>query len=68
MNYTELTNLNELNFNIIIYRKKSTEAKAKNDMIEAHKNELLNSQIWALLPSFCNNASDVKENFKASYK
>ncbi|XP_043269034.1 RRP12-like protein [Venturia canescens] len=44
--------------------KKSAELKTKNDGIGAHSYELLYSQIWALLPSFCNNASDVQDNFK----
>ncbi|XP_014218682.1 RRP12-like protein [Copidosoma floridanum] len=37
--------------------------KEKNDRIAAHSNELLCSQIWALLPSFCNNPPDIKTNF-----
>lgn len=45
--------------------KKCAELKAKKDGIGAHSYELLCSQIWALLPSFCNNAIDVKENFKS---
>ncbi|XP_001606680.2 RRP12-like protein [Nasonia vitripennis] len=44
--------------------KKSKLFKEKNEGIAAHSNELLSSQIWALLPSFCNNPPDIKENFK----
>ena len=35
-----------------------------NDNVGAHSNELLSIQIWNLLPSFCNNVPDIKNNFK----
>ncbi|XP_008545740.1 RRP12-like protein [Microplitis demolitor] len=44
--------------------KKSKELKAKNDGIGSHSYELLNSQIWSLLPNFCNDPPDIKDNFK----
>ncbi|XP_015121144.1 RRP12-like protein [Diachasma alloeum] len=48
----------------VMCERKSKELKGKNDGVGAHSHELLNSQIWALLPSFCNNPRDVKESFK----
>ncbi|XP_034940350.1 RRP12-like protein [Chelonus insularis] len=45
--------------------RKHKELKDKNDGIGAHSYELLTSQIWALLPSFCNNPSDIKDSFKS---
>ena len=44
---------------------KATECKAKNNGIQAHSFELLTSQIWALLPSFCTNPNDIKQSFKS---
>ncbi|XP_011497148.1 PREDICTED: RRP12-like protein [Ceratosolen solmsi marchali] len=44
--------------------KKYKALKEINNDIGAHSHELLISQIWALLPSFCNNAPDIKKNFK----
>ncbi|XP_011315321.1 RRP12-like protein [Fopius arisanus] len=48
----------------IMCERKSNELKSKNDGVGAHSHELLNSQIWALLPSFCNNPRDIKDSFK----
>ncbi|XP_024936269.1 RRP12-like protein [Cephus cinctus] len=45
--------------------RKSAALKANNDGIGAHSYELLTSQIWALLPSFCNNPTDIKDSFKS---
>jgi hypothetical protein len=45
-------------------RKKYKSLTKSNNSIEAHSYELLMLQIWALLPNFCNNAPDVKENFE----
>ncbi|XP_052752082.1 RRP12-like protein [Galleria mellonella] len=46
-------------------RKRSRELSQAKDMPGSHTYELLCNQFWALLPSFCNNPQDVKENFKA---
>ncbi|XP_048482252.1 RRP12-like protein [Plutella xylostella] len=46
-------------------RKKSRELAQENDMPGSHTYELLCNQFWALLPSFCNNPQDIKDNFKA---
>lgn len=45
--------------------RKFIEMKNKNDGIAAHSYELLTSQLWALLPSFCNNATDIAQSFKS---
>lgn len=45
-------------------RNRSKAAATLKNETEAHTYELLCSQLWALLPNFCNNPSDVKENFK----
>ncbi|KAK0081235.1 hypothetical protein PV325_012542 [Microctonus aethiopoides] len=49
----------------VMCEKKCNELKEKNDGIGAHSYELLTSQIWALLPSFCNNPRDIKDSFKS---
>ncbi|XP_058797316.1 RRP12-like protein [Phymastichus coffea] len=41
----------------------SNDFKGKYDAIGSHSYDLLSSQIWALLPCFCNNPPDIKENF-----
>ncbi|XP_049862058.1 RRP12-like protein [Schistocerca gregaria] len=46
-------------------REKSVECEKQSDMVGAHSYDLLQSQIWALLPGFCNRPSDIKENFKS---
>ncbi|XP_059048180.1 RRP12-like protein [Achroia grisella] len=46
-------------------RKKARELSQAKDMPGSHTYDLLCNQFWALLPSFCNNPMDVKENFKA---
>ncbi|KAH0557965.1 RRP12-like protein [Cotesia glomerata] len=38
--------------------------KAKNDGIMSHSYGLLTSQIWSLLPNFCNNPPDIEKSFK----
>lgn len=48
----------------IMCSKKSKELSEKQDGIGAHSYELLYYQIWALLPAFCNNPIDIKDNFK----
>lgn len=45
-------------------RNKSKAATSSGDLANAHTYELLCGQLWSLLPNFCNNPSDVKENFK----
>ncbi|XP_071441432.1 RRP12-like protein [Hetaerina americana] len=52
----------------VICRNKSQELAAKNEKVGSHTYDLLQAQIWALLPSFCNGAVDVKENFKSIAK
>ncbi|KAL7289625.1 hypothetical protein TKK_0016479 [Trichogramma kaykai] len=47
--------------------KKSKLLHEKKDSIGAHSNDLLVSQIWALLPSFCINPSDIAENFNTNF-
>ncbi|KAL0112098.1 hypothetical protein PUN28_013375 [Cardiocondyla obscurior] len=39
------------------------EAKAKESLADAKVYECLVAQIWSILPSICNDASDVKSNF-----
>jgi ribosomal RNA-processing protein 12 len=46
-------------------RKKARELEQAKDVPGSHTYELLCNQFWALLPSFCNNPTDVKDNFKA---
>ncbi|CAB3246003.1 unnamed protein product [Arctia plantaginis] len=46
-------------------RKKSREITQENNVALAHTYELLCNQFWALLPSFCNNPKDIKDNFKS---
>ncbi|XP_049879391.1 RRP12-like protein [Pectinophora gossypiella] len=46
-------------------RKKSRDLSAAKDIAGSHTYELLCNQFWALLPSFCNNPKDIKDNFKA---
>lgn len=53
---------------IKIFRKRSKELNESNDRIKAHSFDLLQSQIWSLLPPFCSNANDVKDNFKVIAK
>ncbi|XP_063989401.1 RRP12-like protein [Diachasmimorpha longicaudata] len=48
----------------IMCERKSKELKEQNDGVGSHSHELLTSQIWALLPAFCNDPRDVKESFK----
>lgn len=40
------------------FRKKATEP------VGGKTYEFLVCQVWAILPSICNNATDVKDNFK----
>ena len=47
-----------------ICKRKIAALSTENDKIGAHSYDLLQSQIWALLPCFCNNPADVKDNFK----
>ncbi|XP_069705584.1 RRP12-like protein [Periplaneta americana] len=49
-------------------RNRSTALLAEDEKIGAHSYELLQSQIWALLPCFCNNPTDLKEKFKVIAK
>ncbi|XP_026740295.1 RRP12-like protein [Trichoplusia ni] len=46
-------------------RKKSRELTQTKDVALSHTYELLCNQFWALLPSFCNNPKDIKDNFKS---
>ncbi|KAJ9588968.1 hypothetical protein L9F63_017728 [Diploptera punctata] len=47
-----------------ICRKKIAILSSKNDGIGSHSYDLLQSQIWSLLPCFCNNPQDLKSSFK----
>ncbi|KAL3267861.1 hypothetical protein HHI36_007002 [Cryptolaemus montrouzieri] len=49
-------------------QKRSIQLAEANDGIGAHSAELLYLQLWNLLPCFCNNPSDIKENFKTIAK
>lgn len=46
------------------FRKKANQLNANNQKIAAHSYDLVQLQIWSLLPAFCNSSADVKENFK----
>jgi len=48
----------------LLYRKRSISLEDEADKAGAHSYKLLQSQIWALLPCFCNNPTDLKDNFK----
>lgn len=43
---------------------KSIQMAKEKDVAGAHSAQMLYFQLWNLLPSFCNNPSDIKENFK----
>ncbi|KAF5291161.1 hypothetical protein FQA39_LY14403 [Lamprigera yunnana] len=43
---------------------RSVQLLAQNEGINAHVYGLLYIQLWSLLPSFCNNPTDIKTNFK----
>ncbi|XP_047128483.2 RRP12-like protein isoform X1 [Hydra vulgaris] len=45
-------------------RQKALKCRAINQDLEAKVYETLQSQIWALLPGFCNNPSDLSSEFK----
>ncbi|XP_022120685.2 RRP12-like protein [Pieris rapae] len=45
-------------------RRKSRELADANDISGSHTYELLCNQLWALLPSFCNNPKDISDSFK----
>jgi hypothetical protein len=47
-------------------RKRSVALEGVTDTVGVHSYKLLQSQIWALLPCFCNNPTDLKDNFKVS--
>ncbi|XP_046383339.1 RRP12-like protein [Ischnura elegans] len=49
-------------------RNKSLELAGNNEKVGSHTYDLLQAQIWGLLPSFCNGATDVKDNFKSLAK
>lgn len=49
----------------MVCHQKSQHLAQTHNGIAAHSYELLYSQLWNLLPSFCNNPIDVKENFKS---
>lgn len=49
-------------------QKKSVELGERNDGIGAHSAELLHLQLWNLLPSFCNQATDIQTGFKGIAK
>jgi hypothetical protein len=50
-------------FQLFIYR--SMKAGNEKDKIGQKTYEVLVSQIWSLLPGFCNNPKDLKESFKS---
>lgn len=45
-------------------RNLSKSASSSGDQVNAHTYELMCGQLWSLLPNFCNNPSDIKDNFK----
>lgn len=45
-------------------RDKATSFKSQNDTPGFHVHNLLKSRLWSLLPSFCNNPTDISANFK----
>lgn len=47
-------------------QKHSMELSKNNDGIGSHSYELLYLQLWNLLPSFCNDPTDIKDSFKVS--
>ena len=47
---------------------RSNQAKRENDTAVAKPYDILVCQIWALLPGFCNNPTDLKESFKGLAK
>lgn len=49
-------------------QRKSLQQAQLNDGIGAHSSELLYLQLWNLLPCFCNNPTDIKDNFKSIAK
>ena len=48
----------------ISYRNRSIKAGQEGDKIGQKTYEVLVSQVWSLLPGFCNNPKDLKESFK----
>lgn len=44
------------------------ELNTSNNKIGAHSYDLLQLQIWSLLPAFCSSSNDIKENFKTIAK
>lgn len=51
-----------------VCRKRSISLEDEADKPGAHSYKLLQSQIWALLPCFCNSPTDLKDNFKVIAK
>lgn len=50
----------------IFCHKQFVQMAEANNVIAAHSSELLYFQLWNLLPSFCNNPTDIKDTFKVS--
>ncbi|XP_043477342.1 RRP12-like protein isoform X1 [Leptopilina heterotoma] len=46
---------------------KAKTLQENKDGIGAHSYELMRSQIWSLLPNFCNNPSDIKISFESDF-
>nr|CAD7457370.1 unnamed protein product [Timema tahoe] len=49
-------------------RKQSIALSEENDQVGSHSYDLLQIQIWSLLPKFSTNPTDVKDNFKSIAK
>ncbi|XP_063236769.1 LOW QUALITY PROTEIN: RRP12-like protein [Bacillus rossius redtenbacheri] len=49
-------------------RKRSAALAAQGDSVGAHSYDLLQAQLWALLPRFCDGARDVPQSFKGIAK
>nr|CAD7586449.1 unnamed protein product [Timema genevievae] len=49
-------------------RKQSIALSEQNDQVGSHSYDLLQIQIWSLLPKFSTNPTDVKDNFKSIAK
>lgn len=55
-----------LNYFSTFFREMYENALKANDKITAISYDLLESQIWSLLASFCSNPSDISTSFRVS--
>lgn len=60
-----LNNISDLFFTY--FREMYENALKANDKITAISYDLLESQIWSLLASFCSNPSDISTSFRVRY-